>query len=72
MKAAANRREVAALVREASDALSRIWRIARPGSWEDPELERVAAGMVLAAESHLWEARATLDRLIAEDEEVDE
>lgn len=66
------RKEVATAVREALAALSRAWTVARPGSWEDPELERVVAGMVLAAESHLWEARATLDRLIAEDKGVDE
>lgn len=65
------RKEVAALVREASAALSRIWKIARPGSWEDPELERVVAGMVLAAESHLWEVVPVLVRL-AEGVEVDE
>ena len=66
------RTEVAAAVREALAALGRAWKVARPGSWEDPELERVAAGAVLAAESHLWEARAALDRLTSPaTEEVD-
>ena len=69
MKTAANRKEVAALVRKAAAALSRAWKVARPGSWEDPELDRVVAGIILPAESHLWEASAALDRLIAEDEE---
>lgn len=64
------RKEVATAIGEALAALGRAWKVARPGSWEDPELERVAAGAVLAAETHLWEACAALDRLIAEDKGV--
>ena len=63
------RKEVAALVREASAALSRTWKLAHVGTGADPELDRVVAGIILPAESHLWEASAALDRLIAEDEE---
>ena len=61
------RKEVAAAVREASTALSRTWKIAHVGTADDMELDRVVAGPVLAAESHLWEALAALDRL-TEDE----
>ena len=60
---AADRKEVAALVREASAALSRIWKLAHVGTADDPALDRVVAGPILAAETHLWEARAALDRL---------
>lgn len=64
----ANRKEVRAVVHEARAALNRAWALAPVGYGEDVELKRVVAGMILAAESHLWEASATLDRLIAEDE----
>ena len=64
------RKEVAAAVREARAALDRVWWSVPVGDGTDPDLDRVIAGPVLAAESHLWEARAALDRL-AEGEEVD-
>ena len=63
------RKEVLAAVGEARSALSRTWKIAHVGTGDDPELDRVVAGIILPAESHLWEASAALDRLIAEDEE---
>lgn len=63
------RKKVAVTVRAASAALSRTWKIAHVGTGDDPELDRVVAGIILPAESHLWEASAALDRLIAEDEE---
>lgn len=64
------RKEVAAAVREARAALDRVWWSVPVGDGTDPELDRVIAGPVLAAESHLWEASAALARL-TEDEEVD-
>lgn len=64
------RKEVAAAVREARAALDRAWASAPVGDGTDPELDRVVAGQVLAAESHLWKASAVLVRL-TEGEEVD-
>ena len=64
------RKDVAAAVREALAALGRAWTATPVGDGTDPELDRVVAGQVLAAESHLWKARAALDQLIAEGEEV--
>lgn len=63
------RKEVAAAVREARAALDRVWASAPVGDGTDPELDRVIAGPVLSAESHLWDASAALVRL-AEGEEV--
>lgn len=57
------RKKVATAVREALAALGRAWTATPVGDGTDPELDRVVAGQVLAAESHLWEARAALDRL---------
>ena len=57
------RKKVAAAVREALAALDWAWLSTLLGDGTDPDLDRVVAGMVLAAESHLWEARAALDRL---------
>lgn len=66
------RKEVATAVREALAALGRAWTATPMGDGTDPELDRVVAGTVLAAESHLWEARAALDRLTSPaTEEVD-
>lgn len=64
------RKKVATAVREAHTALSQTWRLACVGSGLDPELERVVAGQVLSAESHLWDAAAALARL-TKDEEMD-
>ena len=66
-----SRKKVATAVREALAALGRAWTATPVGDGTDPELDRVVAGQVLAAESHLWEARAALDRP-TEGEEVDE
>ena len=57
------RKEVAAAVREARAVLDRVWSSVPVGDGADPELDRVIAGAVLAAESHLWEASAELARL---------
>lgn len=57
------RKEVAAAVREARAALDRVWWSVPVGDGTDPELDRVIAGPVLAAESHLWAAAAALVRL---------
>ena len=57
------RKEVAAAVREALAALGRAWTATPLGDGTDPELDRVVAGVIMSAESHLWEARAALDRL---------
>ena len=66
------RKEVATAVGEALAALGRAWIATPMGDGTDPELDRVVAGAVLAAESHLWEARAALDRLTSPaTEEVD-
>lgn len=66
------RKEVATAVRAASAALSRTWKIAHVGTGDDPKLDRVVAGIILPAESHLWEASAALDRLTSPaTEEVD-
>lgn len=67
------RKKVSAAVREALAVLGRAWTVTPMGDGTDPELDRVIAGQVLAAESHLWEARAALDRLTSPaTEEVDE
>jgi hypothetical protein len=62
------RKEVLAAVHEAAIALSQTWRLACVGSGLDPELERVVAGQVLSAESHLWDAVAALARLTKDEE----
>lgn len=67
------RKKVATAVREALAVLGRAWTVTPMGDGTDPDLDRVVAGQVLAAESHLWEARAALDRLTSPaTEEVDE
>ena len=55
------RKEVAAAIRSACAVLDRAWMATPVGDGTDPDLDRVVAGPVLAAESHLWEARAALD-----------
>lgn len=59
------RKEVAAAVREALAALDRAWTATPMGDGTDPEPDRVVAGVIMPAESHLWEARDALDRLIS-------
>ncbi|WP_039886985.1 hypothetical protein [Schaalia georgiae] len=66
------RKEVLEAVREARTALNRMWQIASHNDLEeDPELERVVAGAIRAANAQLWEVVPVLVRL-AEGVEVDE
>lgn len=66
------RKEVLAAVGEARSALSRTWKVARVGTGKDVELERIVAGMILAAQTHLWAVASELRRLCDEGVEVDE
>jgi hypothetical protein len=49
--------------------LDRFWEVSAVGDGDDPELDRVIAGPVLAAEHHLWDARFQLKHLINEEQE---